>query len=635
MTAPDSAALQALTAALRAAEAANAALREENAALQADRAALAASEARLRLALDAARMAHWDWDVAGDRTTGSAGREALYGRPEGTLGTTQAVLDAVHPADRARCAATILDALQRPPGEQPFDVVEFRVVDPDGTVRWLCSQGRVTENDPQTGRALRAAGVTHDITQRREAETRYRALFDSAPFAIIVIDPASHRILDVNAQAIADYGYNRAEFLALTIGDIDALGDRDAIRERGRAHQVVEGTQEFEALHRTRSGELRDVLVRVQGVDLGSGRVTYGAHVDITARKSAEAALRRSEERLRVAMEAGGLGAWEVDTATGEARWDARMATILGDAPEGNAPAPGGADLAGFEARIHPEDRPRVQAAFRAAATGETDYAAEFRFRRRDGEERWLRSWGRLLPPGRPEARPADAAAARMAGVIADITERRRAEERQVLLVREVDHRAKNVLAVVQAALRLTPRHDPAAYARMVEGRVAALARAHSLLADNQWSGADLAALLRAELQAFLPPDLATDPAKPGPQRIAIAGPALLVAPQPSQAIGMAMHELATNAVKYGALSLAGGRVRLGWRLDEAAGLLLLSWAETGGPPIEAPPPARGFGTRVVDATLERQLGGRIRRVWRPEGLLLEAALPLATIRAG
>jgi PAS domain S-box-containing protein len=536
------------------------------------------------------------------------------------------VLDAVHPADRERCAATILNALQRPPGEQPFDLVEFRVIDPDGTVRWLCSQGRVTERDPRTGRALRAAGVTHDITERREAETRYRALFDSAPFAIIVIDPASHRILDVNAQACSDYGYGRAEFLGLTIGDIDALGDREAIRERGRAHQVVAGTQEFEALHRTRSGELRDVLVRVQGVDLGSGRVTYGAHVDITARKSAEAELRRSEERLRVAMEAGGLGAWEVDTATGQAGWDARAAAILGDAP-----GPGGADRAGFEARIHPEDRPRVQAAFRAAAAGAADYAAEFRFRRRDGEERWLRSWGRLLPPGRPEGLPGDQAHPRMAGVIADITERHRAEERQTLLVREVDHRAKNVLAVVQAALRLTPRHDPAAYARMVEGRVAALARAHSLLAANRWSGADLAALLWAELQAFLPDARAM----PGPHRIAIKGPALLVAPQPSQAIGMAVHELATNAVKYGALSLAGGRVWLDWRLDAVADLLLLSWAETGGPPVERPPEASGFGTRVVDATLERQLGGRIRRVWRPEGLLLEAALPLAAIRAG
>ncbi|WP_431268249.1 PAS domain-containing protein [Dankookia sp. P2] len=619
-------ALAACTAALRAAEAANAALRAENAALRAHQAALAASEARLRLALDAARMAHWDWDVVGARTTGSAGREALYGRPEGSLETTQAVLDAVHPADRERCAATILNALQRPPGEQPFDLVEFRVIDPDGTVRWLCSQGRVTQRDPQTGRALRAAGVTYDITQRREAETRYRALFDNAPFAIIVIDPASHRILDVNAQACADYGYDRAEFLALTIGDIDALGDREAIRARGRAHQAAAGTQEFEALHRTRSGELRDVLVRVQGVDLGSGRVTYGAHVDITARKSAEAALRRSEERLRVAMEAGGLGAWEIAPDSGQASWDARMAAILGDPP-----APGRAALAELEARIHPEDRPRARAAFRAAAAGEAEYAEEFRIRRPDGEERWLRSWGRLLPPGRPQARPGDVAEARMAGVIADVTERRRAQERQSLLAREVDHRAKNVLAVVQAALRLTPRHDPAAYARMVEGRIAALARAHALLADNQWSGADLAALLRAELQAFLPEDLA----RPGPHRIAIDGPALLVAPQPAQAIGMAMHELATNAMKYGAFSCAGGRVRLGWQLEEAAGRLLLCWAETGGPPVAGPPATSGFGTRVVDVTMERQLGGRIRRSWRPEGLLVEVELPLAAVRAG
>jgi two-component sensor histidine kinase len=321
-------------------------------------------------------------------------------------------------------------------------------------------------------------------------------------------------------------------------------------------------------------------------------------------------------------MEAGGLGAWEVDTATGQAGWDARTAAILGDAP-----GPGGADRAGFEARIHPEDRPRVQAAFGAAAAGAADYAAEFRFRRPDGEERWLRSWGRLLPPGRPERLPGDQAHPRMAGVIADITERRRAEERQVLLVREVDHRAKNVLAVVQAALRLTPRHDPAAYARMVEGRVAALARAHSLLAENKWSGADLAALLRAEMQAFVTEDLAA----PGPHRITIEGPALLVAPQPSQAIGMAVHELATNAVKYGALSAAGGQVRLSWQLTE--GWLRLRWEEVGGPPVAGPPSAKGFGTRVVNATFEHQVGGTVRRHWGSGGLLLEAMLPLERIQ--
>jgi PAS domain S-box-containing protein len=531
--------------------------------------------------------------------------------------------------------------MARPPDAGEFDAVEFRVTDPDGTVRWLRSQGRVTDRDPLTGRALRAAGVTFDVTQRREAETRYRVLFDAAPFAVIVIDPVSYRILDVNAQACVDYGYAREEFLSLTITDIDALADPDAIRQRGRAHRIGGGAQEFEAQHRTSSGELRDVLVRVQGIDLNTGPVTYGAHLDITARKTAEADLRRSEERLRVAMAAGGLGAWETETATGLTRWDARLAAILGHEPTETE-----VSLAEVEACIHPEDRARVMAAYAEAVANGGEYAAEFRMRRPDGEERWLRSWGRVLHETRPGAGARAAAGTRsvagaiagaaawtvgtrqrVVGVVADVTDRRMAEERQALLVREVDHRAKNVLAVVQAALRLTPRHDPAAYARMVEGRVAALARAHTLLAANHWTGADLASLLRAELQAFLP---ATDTAA-GMPRIAVDGPALLVAPQPAQAIGMAMHELATNAAKYGALSAAGGQVRLSWRL--AGSLLRLRWEELGGPSPDGAPRATGFGTRVVDATLERQLSGTVRRHWRSTGLVLEADLPLEIIR--
>ena len=185
------------TADLQAAEAANEALRRVNAELRESRAALAASEARLRIALDAARMANWEWDAVNDRITGSDGREALYGRPNGSLTSTAEVLAAVHPEDREHCAATILRAQARLPGEDEFDDVEFRVIDPDGSIRWLRSQGRVTERDPLTGRALRAAGVTSDINRRREAETRYRVLFDGAPFAVIVMDPATHRILDV------------------------------------------------------------------------------------------------------------------------------------------------------------------------------------------------------------------------------------------------------------------------------------------------------------------------------------------------------------------------------------------------------------------------------------------------------
>jgi PAS domain S-box-containing protein len=298
-------------------------------------------------------------------------------------------------------------------------------------------------------------------------------------------------------------------------------------------------------------------------------------------------------------------------------RWDARLAAMLGHPPRARE-----VTRAEVEACFHPEDRGRVMAAYQDVAAQSGGYALEFRIRRPDGEERWLQSWGRVLPDAGSERR-------RMAGVCADITDRKLAEERQALLVREVDHRAKNVLAVVQAALRLTPRHDPAAYAHMVEGRVAALARAHTLLAANHWTGADLASLLRAELQPFLP---AEGPPSATP-RILLDGPALTVAPQAAQAIGMAAHELATNAAKYGALSAPGGRVLLSWLVDEAAGGLRLRWEELDGPALAGPPPAKGFGSRVVEATLERQLGGSVRRGWRPEGLLLEAELPLDNVR--
>ncbi len=196
--------------------AANAALRRANAQLEASRAALAESEAPLRVALEAARMVNWEWDVNGDRIWGSAGREALYGRPPGSLPTLDDVLTAVHPADRPAAAGTIARAMARSPGEDEFDAVEFRVVHPDGSVRWLRSQGRVTARDPATGRALRAAGVTFDVTARRNAETaasralaELRAVYDTAPVGLALLDREG-RLLSLNARLAAMTGVRQA-----------------------------------------------------------------------------------------------------------------------------------------------------------------------------------------------------------------------------------------------------------------------------------------------------------------------------------------------------------------------------------------------------------------------------------------
>ncbi len=216
-----------------------------------------------------------------------------------------------------------------------------------------------------------------------------------------------------------------------------------------------------------------------------------------------------------------------------------------------------------------------------------------------------------------------------------DVTERRAAEERQALLMRELDHRAKNALAVVQAALRLTPKDDPEAYARAVGGRVSALARAHTLLARGHWSGAELRDLAWGELAPFLGVAAAAAAGQPSPPRAALDGPDVTLVPGAAQALSMALHELATNATKHGALSAPDGRVSMFWEVDGRAGMLRFRWAEAGGPPVVAPPTRRGFGSRMLEATLRDQLGGRVSREWLPGGLVCGVELPLARAVAG
>jgi two-component sensor histidine kinase len=216
-----------------------------------------------------------------------------------------------------------------------------------------------------------------------------------------------------------------------------------------------------------------------------------------------------------------------------------------------------------------------------------------------------------------------------------DVSERKADEERRALLMREVDHRAKNALAVVQSVLRLTPRDEPRAFAAAVEARVAALARAHSLLAEGGWSGADLRAVAERELAPYAAPR-----GGEGPMRgllVSLDGPDVPLAPAAVQPLAMVLHELATNAAKHGALSAPGGRVEVRWRAGRRAeddGMLRLRWAEAGGPPVAGAPARRGFGTRVVEATVRGQLGGAVERRWEPSGLVVEVAVPLARLEA-
>jgi PAS domain S-box-containing protein len=197
-----------------------------------------------------------------------------------------------------------------------------------------------------------------------------------------------------------------------------------------------------------------------------------------------------------------------------------------------------------------------------------------------------------------------------------DIDERKKAEERMRLLAAEVDHRAKNMLSLVNVMLRQTRAGTVQEFAASAQGRVAALARAHTLLSDTRWEGADLGKLIREELAPFRL-------GKSG--RIAIEGEPVALSPAAAQAFAMALHELATNAGKYGALSAPEGTVAVRWIRSGAN--LLLNWIESGGPRVRASGES-GFGMRVITLAIRDQLGGKASFDWRPEGLRVELAVP-------
>ncbi len=332
-------------------------------------------------------------------------------------------------------------------------------------------------------------------------------------------------------------------------------------------------------------------------------------------RDHAIARLAEREARLRLAVEAARLATWEFDVATGRASRTG--------CPDEAFAAPG--DPAGFRFddwldHIHPEDRETVRRRFDALVAGTAArFAAEFRVRRRGGEGGW--AW--LASSGAAIARdPGTGRALRIAGVAQDITDRREGEARRALLAREVDHRARNLLAVVQSLLRLTPREDAARFAAAVEGRVAALARAHGLLADSGWTGTGLRAIAEREM-AGAPPDAVT-----------LDGPALTLAAAAVQPLALVLHELAANAARHGALSVPGGRVALRWWREPEAGRVRLLWLEEGGPPVAAPPARRGFGARLIEAQVRGQLGGTAVLGWEPTGLRCAIALPAERLLA-
>jgi PAS domain S-box-containing protein len=312
----------------------------------------------------------------------------------------------------------------------------------------------------------------------------------------------------------------------------------------------------------------------------------------------------QSEQRRSMAIAAGKMGSWDWDWVNGDWMWDEGQYQIFGVDPQTFRVTP-----ASVQALLHPGDVGQLRKAMARFAKGARSYEAEFRIKRPDGEIRWC--VGTAAATLDKEGR-----VVRVSGVTVDITERKRAEERQNLLTREVDHRAKNALALAQSIVRLTRAGDVKAYVAAVEGRINALARVHTILSLSSWQGAEIKKLIVEELAPY----------SAGGQ-IKVNGPEVQLQPATAQTLALALHELVTNSAKYGALSTLSGKLSIIWQV--VASNLVLSWEETSGPLVRKPE-VRGFGTRSLMASIESQLGGEVIFDWRPEGLVCRLSVPLA-----
>jgi len=334
---------------------------------------------------------------------------------------------------------------------------------------------------------------------------------------------------------------------------------------------------------------------------------------DAVERARTEAALRKSEERLQLAIEASGVvGTWDWDIPSDLIYADERFAALFGVDPDTIAT---GVPLSDFTNGIHPDDREYVQDQIREALETGKHYAAEYRTIGTDGQMQWVSAQGRCYyVAGQP---------VRFPGIVVDITERKRAEEHRELLIHELNHRVKNTLATVQSIASQSLRNaDAMEEARSaMEARLLALSRAHDVLTRENWEGAGLFEIVREAMAPYR---------HERERRIHMDGPDIRLSPRMALAIAMALQELATNAVKYGALSNEVGEVRIAWSVSDGSDKRLhLTWSETNGPAVEVPK-RPGFGTRLIERSLAQDLHGKATIDFARTGIVCTVDAPIA-----
>jgi PAS domain S-box-containing protein len=579
------------------------------------------SEARLELATLAAGLGIWDWDLLSNRFVYSDRAKAICGFAQDQDVTLEDVRRATHPDDLPKTSAQAKRALD--PAIRDSQPYEYRIIRPDGEIRRVVAYGSavfaVVDGEE---RAVRYVGTLMDVTdrwhleqQKHISEARLRLAVEAGRMAVWEADLLHDRIVG-SPELNRLLGF--AENARPSLDDIRARyypGERERITAIAKA-ALARGERYFEAEYRClwEDGSVHWLLLRAE-FDLdqrGEPSRLVGVIMDITERMETEQVMRESKDRFKIALAAAQLGDWTWDATTDRLEMSARAHEIFG--------LERGSKFSWKELQslIQPEDARRAAAAVEEAISKDIDYDIEYRVNQPGGQQVWVAARGR--PFYKEDGSPGG-----MIGVVQDISERKRHEQHLRLLINELNHRVKNTLATVQSMANLTLRNSAnlnEAQSRF-EARLIALAGAHDALTRENWEGASLTHIVVQGIAPYRSPER---------ERFSIAGPDIIVPPKYALALAMALHELCTNAVKYGALSNAEGRVEVTWTVAEGKDgrELHLRWQERDGPPV-MPPTRRGFGSRLIEQGLARDLAGEVETDYAVTGLVCVIKASLGT----
>ena len=479
---------------------------------------------------------------------------------------------------------------------------------------WTAPEVRLVEHVAQrTWDAAERARIEKEL---RDGEALKSAIVEAALDCIVTVTDDS-RVIEWNPAAERTFGHTREAALGQDLAELIIPPEFRERHRRGMAHYLTTGEGpvlgkriELEALRQ--DGSRFPVELTINPIHL-AGRPHFTAYLrDLTERRRAEATLLENEQRLRATYEHAFVGIGEIDRTGRFLRVNEEFCAITGYSRE---------ELLGqtFWSLTYVDDRQADLAQFSRQMVGKLEtYTVEKRYVHKDGHVVWVEV---------AASRVDDAAGQPLYGirVVRDISERRKAEEHQRLLINELNHRVKNTLATVQSIASQTLRTaaTPEAAREAIESRLMGLSRVHNVLTRENWESARLHDVMEEVLEPYR---------IAGQTRFEIRGPEIQVSPRFALAISMAVHELATNATKYGALSNETGQVHLTWLGDRTASppRLLMRWEEKGGPPVQ-PPSRKGFGSRLIERSLAQDLDAEVRMEYATTGLTCTLEVPLSS----